>query len=193
MPFLERSPAPLWEIFRDGKQLDVVVLNIRVLAIYGNVTHEPAFGDEQNALAEARKYDFRGLEIPLHQPERLLSTPLVALPVIERPRAMVTKLLQTCADSGKVRLLCLGEAGHEMLRFRHLVHFWITLPTAPAATTMGSGGKVIRSAWMAASIGIRPALMKQASKKEKKTGPCLRARLLSCRTEGQRCGLSQSG
>ena len=88
----ERLPAPLWEIFSPGRQFDAVCLAVRVLPLHTNMSYETGFDDESHPLRQAIYHKYDDAEIPLHQPGRLLSEHLEALPPMVRPLAMAKRL-----------------------------------------------------------------------------------------------------
>lgn len=75
-------------------------------------------------MGTAGKYDLREEVSP---PELERWAPLEALPSLERPLEMATRLLETCVKTSRVGFLSLGEESEDLLRYRHLVHIWITL------------------------------------------------------------------
>ena len=162
-------PTPLWEIFSSGRRLELLGLGIRVLPLPTNMSYETAFDDESHTLSRAMRHEYDDAEIPLSHPERLFSTPFDAVPPMERPLAMATRLLTACADNSSVRLLCLGEQAGCLLRFRHLVQIWIRLPVTTQRAMMAQGLRPHGNRWLTAANGMRPALMDLASKKHDQT------------------------
>jgi len=159
-------PAPLWEILRPARPLDALGLGVRVLPLYTNVSYEVAFDDENHTLKRAIRHDYDDAEIPLSQPERLLSSPLDALHPTERPLAAATRLLESCAKTGSVRLLCLGEESQCLLRFRHLAHIWVRLSVTTATAMMAYDHRPHLDPWLSAANAMRPALIDFASSRE---------------------------
>ena len=84
---------------------------------------------------------------------------------MERPLAMATKLLQTCANQGRVRLVCLVGGSNCLLRFRHLAHIWIKLPVTTDDAILAYEDTYV-DRWMSAANGMRQALTELASKKD---------------------------
>ena len=122
-------PAPLWEVFRPGRQQEAFGLGIRVLPLLSNACYEEkAFEAEKDKLSRASRGRWDGVETPFLEPDRLFSTPLEELNPMERPLVMATRFLKNCSKQSKVRLLCLIKHSICLLQFRHLVHVWSNLP-----------------------------------------------------------------
>jgi hypothetical protein len=99
-------------------------------------------------------------------PLRLFSTRLKDVPPMERPLAMATRLLETCANDGSVRFTCLVRASECLLRFRHLAHLWVKLPVTTEDAQTAYGRRPHLNVWLSAANGMRPALMDLASRKK---------------------------
>ena len=162
----ERLPAPLWETFRQGRQLDSLGFRVRVLPFPVNGSHEEGLDDESHTLAQASYHEYDDAEIPMLHTERLFATRLGEVPPIERPLAMATRVLETCASQGSVRFVCLLGNSECLFRFRHLAHIWIKLPATTKGAVLAHGRKPYSHRWMSAANGMRPALMELASNKK---------------------------
>ena len=130
------------------------------------MSYETAFDGESHTLSRAMQHEYDDAEIPLSHSERLLSIPFDAVPPMERPLAMATRLLTTCTNLSSVRLLCLGKTSEFLFQFRHLVHIWISLPMTTQRAMMVAGRRPHGNRWLSAANGMRPALMNLASRKD---------------------------
>ena len=130
------------------------------------MSYETAFDGESHTLSRAMQHEYDDAEIPLSHSERLLSIPFDAVPPMERPLAMATRLLTTCTNNSSVRFLCLGKTSESLFQFRHLVHIWIRLAVTTAWAMMAYGSETHLNRWLSAANGMRPALMDFASSRK---------------------------
>ena len=130
--------------------------------MHTNMSYETGFGDESHTLMQATYHEYDDAEIPLDHAERLFSEGLDALPPMERPLAMATRLLETCATTGRLGFIALKDHSECLLRFRHLVHLWIKIPLTTIGAMLVQGRESYDDRWLYAAKGMRPALMELA-------------------------------